>query len=38
MKDWVNGGFMVFNKKIFDYLSTDKDCILEQEPLRKLCF
>ncbi len=36
MKDWVNGGFMVFNKKIFDYLSADKSCILEQEPLRKL--
>lgn len=36
MKDWVNGGFMVFNKKVFDYLSTDKNCILELEPLRKL--
>lgn len=36
MKDWVNGGFMVFNRKIFNYLSTDKNCILEQEPLRKL--
>ncbi len=36
MKDWVNGGFMVFNKKMFNYLSTDKSCILEQEPLRKL--
>jgi glucose-1-phosphate cytidylyltransferase len=36
MKDFINGGFMVFNKKIFDYLSTDLNCILEQEPLRKL--
>jgi glucose-1-phosphate cytidylyltransferase len=36
MKDWVNGGFMVFNKKIFNYLSTDSKCILEQEPLKKL--
>ncbi len=36
MKDWVNGGFMVFNKQVFNYLSTDKNCILEQEPLRKI--
>lgn len=36
MKDVVNGGFMVLNKKIFNYLSTDENCILEQEPLRKL--
>tara|TARA_Y100000034_G_scaffold133344_1_gene198553 strand:+ start:587 stop:1381 length:795 start_codon:yes stop_codon:yes gene_type:complete len=33
---FINGGFMVFNKKIFDYLSEDEDCILEEEPLRKL--
>ena len=32
----VDGGFFVFNKKIFDYLSTDKDCILEGEPLKRL--
>jgi glucose-1-phosphate cytidylyltransferase len=36
MKDLVNGGFMVLNKKIFDYISTDKNCIFEQEPMRKL--
>jgi glucose-1-phosphate cytidylyltransferase len=30
----VNGGFFVFRKKIFDYLTDD--CILEEEPLRKL--
>ena len=36
MKDLVNGGFMVFNKRIFDYLSNDENCILEQEPLRRL--
>jgi len=36
MKDFVNGGFMVFNKKIFEYLSEDENCILEQEPLRNL--
>jgi len=32
----INGGFMVFNKRIFDYLPEDKNCILEQEPFRKL--
>ena len=36
MKDLVNGGFMVFNVKIFDYLSEEKNCVLEQDPLRKL--
>lgn len=36
MKDWVNGGFMVLNKKIFDYVSIKKDCVFEQEPIRKL--
>ncbi|MBR9703969.1 hypothetical protein GOV12_01030, partial [Candidatus Pacearchaeota archaeon] len=36
MKDLINGGFMVFNKKVFDYLSPDKNCILEQEPMRNL--
>lgn len=30
----VNGGFFVFNKRIFDYL--DEKSILEEEPLRKL--
>ena len=36
MKDLVNGGYMVFNKKIFDYLSEKADCVLEREPLRSL--
>lgn len=35
-KDAINGGFMVFNKKFFDYLSDDENCILEQEPLKRL--
>lgn len=33
---WIDGGFFVFNKKIFDYLSEDKDCKLEAEPLQNL--
>lgn len=32
----INGGFFVFNKKIFDYLQDDDNCILEREPLEKL--
>ena len=30
----INGGYFVFNKRIFDYL--DEDSVLEQEPLRRL--
>ena len=32
---WINGGFFIFNKKIFDYLQDDKT-ILEQGPMKKL--
>ncbi len=32
--EWINGGFMVFNRGVFDYL--DPDCVLEQEPLTNL--
>jgi glucose-1-phosphate cytidylyltransferase len=32
---WINGGFFVFNSKIFDYLENDST-ILEQEPLQSL--
>ena len=32
----INGGFFVFNKEFFDYLSYDDDCILERKPLEKL--
>jgi glucose-1-phosphate cytidylyltransferase len=28
----INGGFFVFNRKVFDYLSEREDCILEQKP------
>ena len=34
--EWINGGFYVFSRKVFDYLSSDEDCLLEQEPLRQL--
>jgi glucose-1-phosphate cytidylyltransferase len=32
--EWINGGFFVFNRRVFDYL--DQDCILEREPIEKL--
>jgi glucose-1-phosphate cytidylyltransferase len=32
---WINGGFMVFEPSIFDYLDGD-ECILEKAPLEKL--
>ncbi len=34
--DYVNGGFYVFKKDIFDYLSQDEGCVLEREPFTKL--
>ncbi len=32
---WINGGFFVFNKKIFNYLPKYQ-CMLEREPMTKL--
>lgn len=32
--EWINGGFLVFNRRVFDYL--DADCVLEREPMEKL--
>lgn len=34
IREWVNGGFFVFNRRIFDYLTPE--CILEREPLEQL--
>ncbi len=33
-RGWVNGGFFVFSRKIFEYL--DEECTLEREPLERL--
>ena len=33
---WVNVGFFVFEPGVFDYLSADPSCVLEQEPLQRL--
>ncbi|HMS34761.1 MAG TPA: glucose-1-phosphate cytidylyltransferase [Ignavibacteria bacterium] len=32
----ISGGYFVFNRKIFDYLSDDEDCILERLPMEEL--
>jgi len=32
----INGGFMVFNNNMLDYLSTDENCDFEKGPLEKL--
>jgi glucose-1-phosphate cytidylyltransferase len=33
---WINAGFLVFDRKVFDYLHRDPGCVLEQEPLQQL--
>lgn len=33
---WINGGFMVMEPAVFDYLSAEEDCILERTPLETL--
>lgn len=35
LEEWINAGFFVFNRRVFDYLKGD-DCILEREPLERL--
>jgi len=35
-KSLVNGGFMVFNKGVFDYLTDKDDCDLEYGPFEKM--
>jgi len=34
LKEWINGGFFVFDGRIFDYLNDD--CTLEREPFEQL--
>ena len=34
MEGWINAGFFVFNRRVFDYLGGE-DCILESEPLER---
>jgi glucose-1-phosphate cytidylyltransferase len=32
----INGGFFVLDRRIFDYLSSNENCIFEREPLERL--
>jgi glucose-1-phosphate cytidylyltransferase len=32
----INGGYFVFDRKFFEYLEDDDNCILERQPLQKL--
>ena len=32
----INGGFFVFEPAVYDYITDDTNCILEQEPLKNL--
>jgi len=34
--EWINGGFLVFDRRIFDYLDLNKDCFLERDPMERL--
>lgn len=36
LEDHINGGFYVFKKDIFDYVTQDESCVLETGPLSKL--
>ena len=36
LEGWVNVGFFVFEPEVFDYLSSDPNCVLEQDPLKNL--
>ena len=33
---FVNGGFFIFQRRFFDYLSEDIDCVMEKAPLERL--
>ncbi|WP_003544770.1 glucose-1-phosphate cytidylyltransferase [Desulfotomaculum nigrificans] len=35
-RGWINGGFFVFRREFFNYLTDDNNCILEREPLERL--
>ena len=35
-KAHINGGFFVFSRRIFDYLSPQDSCVLEEDPLERL--
>jgi glucose-1-phosphate cytidylyltransferase len=36
LDSWINAGFFVFNRGVFDYLEGGDDCVLERTPLELL--
>jgi len=36
LEGMVNGGFFTCNKKIYDYISNERECVFEEAPLRNL--
>ncbi|MBN2108344.1 MAG: glucose-1-phosphate cytidylyltransferase [Deltaproteobacteria bacterium] len=34
--EWINGGFLVFNRRVFDYLDLGRDGYLERELMEKI--
>jgi glucose-1-phosphate cytidylyltransferase len=36
LEGFVNGGFFVCSKRMFDYISTDVNCIFEEKPMKRL--
>jgi glucose-1-phosphate cytidylyltransferase len=35
LDSWINAGYFVFNRRVFDYLDGD-ECVLERQPLERL--
>ena len=33
---WINGGFFVLSREVFDYIPDEKNLAFEQEPLKKM--
>lgn len=33
---WINAGFFVFQRGVFDYLASGDDCVMEREPMARL--
>ena len=36
MQGWASAGFFVFDRRVFDYLDDEDECILERTPLERL--
>jgi glucose-1-phosphate cytidylyltransferase len=36
LNSWINAGFFVFHRSVFDYLDGGDECVLERKPLERL--